>query len=265
MVLELLALGGRRAEEGAAGEDEVRAPLPELLVDEEVLLLGAERAAGVGLGDAEEPHQALERAVEGLHRAQEGRLLVERLARVGAERRRDAERGAVGVALDEGGRGGVPGRVAARLERGADAAARERGGVGLADDEVLAGELHHGLAVLELEEGVVLLGGGAGHRQEPVRVVRGAAVHRPVADAVGDLAGDGRVERLALADRGLELLRGLLREVGPDRLLAEHVGAEVGRFLRFFRHGMGLLGVWGVLPEKRIAKGVPSPATRVRA
>ena len=92
--------------------------------------------------------------------------------------------------LDERGARGVPRRIAARLEGGADAARRERRGVRFADDEVLAAELHDRFAVLQFQEGVVLFRGGAGHRQEPVRVVRGAAIHRPMTDAVRDLACD---------------------------------------------------------------------------
>ena len=150
VVFELLALGGRRAEERATGEDEVGALLPVLLVDEEVFLLGAERAASVRLCAAEELHQPLHGAVERLHRAEKGRLLVERLARVRAEGGRYAERRAVRMALDERGRGRVPRRVAARLEGRADAARGEGRGVGLADDEVLSAELHDRFAVLEL-------------------------------------------------------------------------------------------------------------------
>ena len=54
------------------------------------------------------------------------------------EGRRDAQQGAVGVLQQEGRRGRVPGRVAAGLERRADATGREGGGVGFALDELLA-------------------------------------------------------------------------------------------------------------------------------
>ena len=134
VVLELLALRGRRAEERAAGEDEVRALLPVLLVDEKVFLLCAKGAASVGLGASKELHQPLQRPVERLHGAEKGSLLVERLARVGAEGGGDAQCRAVRVALDERRRGRIPRRVAARLEGGADSSRRERACVGLADD-----------------------------------------------------------------------------------------------------------------------------------
>ena len=79
--------------------------------------------------------------VQGLHRPQQRRLLVERLAGPAHEGRGNAERRAVGVFQDVGRAGRVPGRVAAGLERGADAARGEARRVGLALDQLLAGEL----------------------------------------------------------------------------------------------------------------------------
>ena len=85
--------------------------------------------------------------------------MVERLAGPRHERRRDAEERAVRVLEDERRRGRVPGRVAARLEGRADAAGRERRGVGLALDQLLAGELgDRGAVAGRAEERVVLLG-----------------------------------------------------------------------------------------------------------
>ena len=248
VVLELLVLGRGRAEERAAGLHEVGAQLVELAVDEEVLLLGAERDAHRLLRKPEAPHQARRRALQRLDRAQERRLAVERLAAVGAERGGDAERGAVGVAFDERGRGRVPRRVAARLERGADAAVRERGGVRLAEDEVLAGEREDGLAAGGgLEEGVVLLGGAAVEGHEPVREVRGAAVDGPFLHAVRDVGGDGGIERDAAVDRGEEFAGDVLREVLADGLLVEDVAAEiVQRGARGRRGGRGRTGGDGV-------------------
>ena len=126
--------------------------------------------------------------------------------------------------------------VAGFRQDGADAAGGEGRGVRLADDEVLAAELHDRLAVFQFKKRIVLLGGGSGHWQKPVRVVRSATVHCPVADAVRHFPRDGRVERLALPDRRLELLRRLLAQVSSYRLVAEHVFAEVRRVLCLFRH-----------------------------
>ncbi len=128
--------------------------------------------------------------------------MVERLAGVRDERGRDRQRDAVGLDLEEDRAGDVPGGVAAGLEGGPDAARRERAGVRLALDEVLAGELGDRLAVAgRVQERVVLLGRGAGHRHEPVGVVGGAVRQRPLLHAVGDRVDDRRVERLVAVDR----------------------------------------------------------------
>ena len=141
LVLQLLALGRLGAEEGAAGVDQVGPGVVEVLVDQEVFLLGADGGEHLRRVGAEELEDAQGLLRERLHRAEQRRLLVERLAGPRAEGGRDDERRAVGVLEDEGGAGRVPGGVAAGLERGADAAGGEAGGVGLALDQLLAAEL----------------------------------------------------------------------------------------------------------------------------
>jgi hypothetical protein len=78
---------------------------------------------------------------DGLDRAEERGLLVERLAGVAHEHGRDAQRGLRAGAVEERRARRVPRGVAAGLVRVADAAVRERGGVGFALDEDLALEL----------------------------------------------------------------------------------------------------------------------------
>ena len=148
---------------------------------------------------AEQLQNPLGLRVQGLHRSQQRRLLVQRLAGPRDERRRDAERRAVGVFQDVGRAGDVPGRVAAGLEGGADAARGEARGVGLALDQFLAGELGDGVAVaVGGEEAVVLLGGQAGQRIEDVGVVGGPLLDRPVLHGQGHGVGDGRIELFAV-------------------------------------------------------------------
>ncbi len=141
VVVELVAFRRLGAEQGAPGGDQVGALEVVLLVDQEVLLLGADRGEdALALLVAEQPQRLDRRARERVHRAQQRDLRVERLAGPGGEGGRDAEQDAVRVLEQEGGGGRVPGGVAARLEGGADAAGREGGGVGLALDQLLAGE-----------------------------------------------------------------------------------------------------------------------------
>ena len=82
VVLELLALGRLGAEQGALAGQQVGPREVEVPVDQEVLLLGADR--GVDPGDArvgaEEPQDAQRLLRERLHRAEQRGLGVERLA-----------------------------------------------------------------------------------------------------------------------------------------------------------------------------------------
>ena len=227
MVLHLLALGRLGAEEGPAGVDQVGPGVVEVLVDEEVFLLGPGGAVdprGVGAEEPEDPDGLLG---EGLHRAEQGGLLVQGLAGPGAEGGRDAEGRAVGVLQDERGAGRVPGGVAAGLEGGADAAGGEARGVGLAADQLLAAELGDGRAALGRDqERVVLLGGQPGHRLEPVGVMGRAVLHGPLPHRGGHDVGDRRVQRGALLDRVAQRLVDILRQPRLHHLVGEDVDAE---------------------------------------
>ena len=255
VVLQLLVAGGRRAEEGAAALDEVGPLEPEGLVDEEILLLRAERADHAPVRPlAEAGHQPPHRLLHRLHGAQEGRLLVEHLTGVGAEDGGDAEGGAVGVALDEGRARNVPGRVAARLEGTPQPAGGETRCIRLAHDQVLAGEARERPPhARRLEEGVVLLGGAAGERLEPVGEVRRAAVHRPLLEGVGHLVGDGGIERRVVAHRVQQRLRRVLRQILAHDALVEDVRAVFD-----FRvvHDCSVLGVVSPFCCNRRAKSV---------
>ena len=164
--------------------------------------------------------------------AQKRGLLVQRLARVGDKGGGDAE----DLVLDEGGAHGIPDGVAAGLKGRAQAARREARRVGLALDELLAGEVHQDGAVLaRVDEAVMLLGGDARQRLEPVREVRGTVLERPVLHRVGHLVGDVDVERLALLDDLHEFLVRRLRQtllhvcIGKEQapvLLRDFVGAH---------------------------------------
>ena len=155
------------------------------------------------------PHGLL---VDGLHGAQQRGLLIQRLAAVGAERCRDAQR----PALEEGVRGRVPRGVAPCLERGPQAAGGKAGGVRLALNQLLAGELQNNAAVRRgRDKAVVLLGGHVGHGLEPVGKVGRASLHRPVPHGVRHRVSDSRVEAFAPADG---LLEGMIDLAGEPRL-----------------------------------------------
>ena len=204
VVVELVALGRLGAEQRAARGDQVGTLEVVLLVDEEVLLLGSDGGEHPRrLAVAEQLQRADRRLRQRVHRAQQRDLVVQRLAGPRCEGGGNAQERAVGVLQDERGAGRVPGGVAAGLERGADAAGGEGGGVGLALDELLAGELGKRRALAGRSvEAVVLLGGEPGQRLEDVRVVGGALFQRPLLHGQGHGIGEAGVQGLP-AGQGL--------------------------------------------------------------
>ena len=228
LILELLALGRLGAEERAAGVDEVRPIEEELTIDQEVFLLrtaGRDDALGLGTEELQDADGLLG---EGLHRAQQRCLLVEGFTCPADEGRRDDERRAVLHHQQPGRAGRVPRRVAAGLEGGPHAARGKTRRVGLAFDQLLAAELGDGAAVgRRRQERVVLLGGDAGHRLEPVRVVRGAMLDRPVLQRRGNDVGDGRVDGLSLRDRAAQRAVDILGQTGALRLVVEGQRAKL--------------------------------------
>ena len=235
VVLHLLMLGRQASEEGAARLNQVGALQIQVAVHQEVLLLRTQVAVHTGGGDAEALEHAGGLGAHRLHRAQQRGLLVQRLTGVGAERGRDAQGRRVGRALDERRGGGIPRRVAAGLEGGANAAGGEGRGIRLALDQRLTGELadHPALAV-RLHKGVVLLCRGIAQRLEPVRVVRRSLGECPHLHGLCHLIRNPRVQLAALADGVHHLLERTLGEVLLHRLDAEGVAAVKGlqRFLR---------------------------------
>jgi len=225
------------AKEGAAAETQVLPLGVERFVDEEVFLFRADAGGyAAGLGVAKETENPKTLTVDRVHRTEKGSLLVQGLAGVGAEDGGDAE----GVLLDEGEGGGVPGGVAPGLEGGPEAAGGEGGGVRLAPDQLLAGELHHNPAAAGgADEAVVLFGGDAGHGLEPVGEVGGAPLHGPLLHGLGDFVGGGDIQGRALGDAffpravrrgGQAVLHGLLVE---DPAAEEFRELERGTHNRF--------------------------------
>ena len=224
MVIQLLALGGLGTEEGPAGVDQVLAPVEIRLVDEEVLLLRANGGLDGGhILVAEELQHPQSLAVDGLHGPQQSRLLVQGLSAVGAEHRGDAQ----DSVLDKGIGGRVPGGVAPGLKGSPQAAGGEGTGIRLALDQLLAGELHNDLAPgLGGNEGIVLLGGNAGHGLEPVGIVGSALFHSPVLHGVGHHGGYIHIQVLAQLDGPLQGLIGLLGKPGFHCSVIEYHGRK---------------------------------------
>ena len=231
VILELLVFRALMPHQRAARHQEIRARGIQPLVDQEIFLLPAQ--IGVNLLDVgvEIVANVGRRLVDRLERLQERRLVVERLARIGDEDGRDAER----VADDEGGRRGIPGRVAPGLEGVADATVREARRVGFLLDQQLATEfLDDAALAVVLDEGVMLLGRALRQGVEPVRVVRGAFLEGPFLHTRRDGVGCLPVEGRTIIDRVDQALERLSRKILEHLLAVEDQLAEiVGRpFLR---------------------------------
>src|SRR5687767_519545 len=75
---------------------------------------------------------------------------------------------------------------------------------------------------------------------EPVRVMGGAVLARPILQGAGDGVGDGRIERLALADGAAQRLVHVLRQALLLLGVVKHKAAElafVARPARIFSVG----------------------------
>lgn len=201
--IELLAFARRCAEERTAGHDQVVAAFVILFSDEEILLLRADRSDDLVAVFAEETQHALCLCVDRAHGTQKRRLLVECFAGVGAECGGDAKH----LILDEGRARGIPRSIATCFESGTQAAVREARGIGLSLDELFAREGHDGRAIAHgVQEAVVLFGGDARKRLEPVRIMRGTVFDRPFLHGVRDHVRHLDIERLSLFDRFREVL-----------------------------------------------------------
>ena len=203
----------------------------------------------------EEVEQSLRLLGDDMDGAQQGGLLVEGLAGPGHEGGRNAEgRIAVGGLEDEGRAGRVPGGVAPGLVGVADSAGGEGARVRFTLDQLGAGELLDGVAVPGRgEEGVVLLGGHAGERLEPVAVVGAAVFDRPLAHRTGDGVGDRGVEGLAGVDGLLEGHEDLGRKTLEHHVTGEGQAAVDLRSANLFLMSHAVL----LLDDDRIDQSVP--------
>ena len=198
LIVQLLPLGRGRAEQGAAAEDQILPLVEHLPIHQEILLLranGGSDTLHVLVAEQVQHPQGL--LVQRLHGAQQRRLFVQRFAAVGTEGRGDAQR----LVLDKGVGRGIPGRVAASLKRGAQTAGGEAGRVRLALDQLLAGELHKHTAVRRGgDKAVVLLGGDAGQRLEPMGKMSRSMLDGPILHGLCHGVGHLTVQPAALVN-----------------------------------------------------------------
>ena len=224
MVVHLLTLGRLRAKQRATAVDQVGTLFVHFIADYKVFLLRADGRAHVGhVGVAEQLKYAHRLTVNGLHRAQERGLLIQRVSAVGTERGGYAQ----SIILNKCVRRGIPRGIAARLERAAQTARREAGRIRLALYKLLAGKLHYYMAVRGGGyEAVVLFSGNAGHGLEPVGVVSGALLNRPILHRVGDYIGNSRIQALTVLHRLAQCLVRILWQSLAHQRIVEYEGSK---------------------------------------
>ena len=229
VILHFLSLRAHRAEERASGQNQIGALLVILFIDQEIFLLRADGRRHAGNRLAEELQHAAGFLADGLHRAQQRRFLIQNLARVGTERRRDAQR----IILDKGVAGRVPRGIAARLKCCAQTAGREGRRIRLALDQLFAREFHDHRAIRAgRDERIMLLGGDAGHWLEPMGEMSGTLLNRPILHGVGHNARHLRVERRSLPHRLLQRFIDILgQSFLHDGLVKDHAAKQFGNFL----------------------------------
>ena len=210
----------------ASRHEQVRTSRVEPFVDEEILLFPTEVHLYLTYIIVEITTDVVCRLRDGPDGAEQGRLVVESLARVGDEYGRDTEC----VVDDEDRRCRIPGRVATRLEGVADAPVGERRSIRFLLDEQLATEsLHHAPLAVVFDEGIMLLSRSLRERLEPVSVVRRPHVLGPFLHALGHRISDAAVEPGAIVDDVDEFRIDLGREVAIHLLAVENVFAEIRR------------------------------------
>ena len=203
MLFQFLTLGRGSAEQGAAGEDQILTCLVVLLLNKEVLLLGADGGGDVVHILAEQLQDADSLTGQCVHGTQQGSLFIQSLAGVADECGGNAQH----VILHKGVAGGVPCGVAACFAGGAQTAGGEGGSIGLAAYQLLAGELHNGGAIAHrADEAIVLLAGDAGQGLEPVGVVGSTQLHSPALHHAGDNVCHLDVQRSTLVQGVLQAL-----------------------------------------------------------
>ena len=119
VILHLLAFRRGRSQKRSSAEKKVFSLLIHVLVDEEIFLLGADRrrdACDVALADQMKDFNGL--LTQRFHGTEKRCLLIQRLAAIGNERRRNIQR----AILDKSRRGRVPCGIAAGLEGRAESA-----------------------------------------------------------------------------------------------------------------------------------------------
>ena len=198
MIIHLLTLGGLCAEQGAPGVDQILALVVHFLINQEILLLGANGGTNaLHILVAKELQDAHGLTVQRFHGAEQRRFLVQRLTAVGAERGGNAK----GLSLNKSVRCGIPGGVASGFKGRPQAAGGEAGSIRLALDQFLAGKVHDDAAVRSGgDEAVMLFRSNSSQRLEPMGEVGSSIGDCPILHGGSNSIRDTGIQLCALID-----------------------------------------------------------------
>ena len=229
MVVHLLPLGRHGPEESPSRVDQIF-PLHEFFgIHQEVFLLRSDIWRHLAGGRvAEQPYQPQRLSVNGFHGTQKRRLLIQRLAGVGTEGRRNAQHGAAVILADKRGRGAVPGRIAPGLKGGPQSSGGKRRGIGFSFDQFFSGKAHQNLAAGKgrRDKRIMLLRRHSRQRLKPVRIVSGPFLDRPFLHFMRNHIRCGQIKVTALTDDGFQFRVNFFRQSFLHDGIIEHILAE---------------------------------------
>ena len=223
MILHLLPFGRFLPEERTSGQHQIGTSIVQRRIHQKIFLFGTEGRNHLGNILVK---ILANRRRSGIHcrdRTQQRRLVVQSLARIGHEHRRDAQ----GRPYDKSRRGRIPCRVSARLEGIAQPSVGERRGIGFLLDELCSIEALHGpSAGNRFKERIVLLGRSARERLEPMRVVCCAVVDGPLLHPRSHLLGIFPIDPYAALDGSHYRLESIFGQILAHRIFVKHIFPE---------------------------------------
>ena len=224
MISQLLPLGRPGTKESPPCKDQIAALIIEFFIDQKVLLLRTNGGHDPGgIHPAKELQYPDSLPADRFHGAKKGRFFIQGFATVGTVGRRNTE----GMILDKGIGSRIPGGVAAGLEGGAKTAAGQTAGIRFAPDQLPAAELiDHPAARDRRDKSIMLFGGDTVQRLEPMGVMGGAALNRPVLHGVRHHAGHLRIQAAAVINRFMQGLIGFPGQTLPHHEIVEDIDPE---------------------------------------
>ena len=198
VVIQFLTLGRQSAEQGAPGEAQVRPLCIHILGKQEIFLFcantGGDSLCLLIAKQAQNSHCLLGNLI---NRTEQGSLFVKGSTCIGEETGGDIQ-AAISYKSE---RGGVPGSVAPGFKGSPQTAGGERRCVRLASNQSLAFKFHNNPAFTgRFNKRVMLFGGNASHRLEPVGVVGSALFQSPNFHSLSNFIGNIQLQRGAILD-----------------------------------------------------------------